>query len=210
MSNDKVRLMIEVSEDTINECKVLFGQGYANNAEYAISQGTPIIDGDVEKAVEILRNYHNGYFGYKIDDVQKAHNLAITALVTSSTRPKGDLISRSDLRKEVVGMMINKADDLEEVEFEINATLASVCEKIDSAMSMNYTFLPQYQVDLQCAYDCGYEKGKNDSPKSEWVAREPYTHKTFCPFCKEDTRFEVGKYDNFCPNCGADLKGGKE
>ena len=41
MTNDKVRLMIEVSEDTINECKVLFGQGYANNAEYAISQGIP-------------------------------------------------------------------------------------------------------------------------------------------------------------------------
>ena len=47
MSNDKVRLMIEVSEDTINECKVLFGQGYANNAEYAISQGKPIAEGDL-------------------------------------------------------------------------------------------------------------------------------------------------------------------
>ncbi len=47
--------------------------------------------------------------------------------------PSGDCISRSDLKKEVVGMMINKADDLEEIEFEINATLASICEKIDNA-----------------------------------------------------------------------------
>lgn len=95
----KVNMLISVDEDTINECKVLFGQGYANNAEYAISQGMPIIDGDVEKAVEILRNYHNGYFGYTIDDVQKAHNLAITALVTSSTRPTGDCISREALKE---------------------------------------------------------------------------------------------------------------
>ena len=57
-----------------------------------------------------------------------------TAIAQSKPyNPSGDCISRSDLRKEVVGMMINKADDLEEVEFEINATLASVCEAIDNA-----------------------------------------------------------------------------
>lgn len=33
-----------------------------------------------KEAIEILKNYHNGYFGYKIDDVREAHNLAIKAL----------------------------------------------------------------------------------------------------------------------------------
>jgi hypothetical protein len=33
-----------------------------------------------KEAIKILKNYHNGYFGYKIDDVHKAHNLAIKAL----------------------------------------------------------------------------------------------------------------------------------
>lgn len=33
-----------------------------------------------KEAIEILENYHNGYFGYKIDDVHEAHNLAIKAL----------------------------------------------------------------------------------------------------------------------------------
>lgn len=33
-----------------------------------------------KEAIEILKNYHNGYFGYKIDDVHKAHDLAIKAL----------------------------------------------------------------------------------------------------------------------------------
>lgn len=44
--------------------------------------------------------------------------------------------------------------------------------------------------------------------KGEWIAMEPYTHKTFCPFCKEDTKDEV--YGNFCPNCGADMRGDAE
>lgn len=34
-----------------------------------------------KEAIEILKNYHNGYFGYKIDDVHEAHNLAIKALM---------------------------------------------------------------------------------------------------------------------------------
>ena len=33
-----------------------------------------------KEAIDILKNYHNGYFGYKIEDVQKAHNLAIKAI----------------------------------------------------------------------------------------------------------------------------------
>lgn len=46
-------------------------------------------------------------------------------------------------------------------------------------------------------------------PVGEWIAIEPYNHKTFCPFCKKDTR-DIN-YDNFCPNCGADMrKGGAE
>ena len=59
--------------------------------------------------------------------------------------PSGDTISRSALKKEVVGMMINKADDLEEVEFEINAVLASVCEAIDNAQAVEYTFEEAFQ-----------------------------------------------------------------
>lgn len=36
-----------------------------------------------KEAIKILKNYHNGYFGYKIDDVHEAHNLAIKALEES-------------------------------------------------------------------------------------------------------------------------------
>ena len=40
-----------------------------------------------KEAIEILSNYSNGYFGYKIDDVHKAHELAIKAL---EERPQGE------------------------------------------------------------------------------------------------------------------------
>jgi hypothetical protein len=33
-----------------------------------------------KKAIEILEDYYSGYFGYKIDDIHEAHNLAIKAL----------------------------------------------------------------------------------------------------------------------------------
>lgn len=44
-----------------------------------------------KEAIKILKNYHNGYFGYKIDDVQEAHDLAIKAL---EERPQGEWIDR--------------------------------------------------------------------------------------------------------------------
>ena len=40
-----------------------------------------------EESIKILDNYHNGYFGYKIDDVIVAHKKAIEAL--KNERPNG-------------------------------------------------------------------------------------------------------------------------
>ena len=71
------------------------------------------------------------------------------------------------LKKEVVGMMINKADDLEEVEFEINSALASVCEKIDNAPTVE-AFTKE---DMAGAYNEGYACGsrENTRPQGEWI-----------------------------------------
>ena len=43
-----------------------------------------------KEAIEILSNYHNGYFGYKIKLVQEAHDLAIKAL-----EERDDLVERA-------------------------------------------------------------------------------------------------------------------
>ena len=49
-----------------------------------------------KEAIEILKNYHNGYFGYKIDDVHEAHNLAIKAL-EKAERPQGEWLYNDKL-----------------------------------------------------------------------------------------------------------------
>lgn len=109
----------------------------------------------------------------------------------------GDRISRSDLKKEVVGMMINKADDLEEVEFEINSALASVCEKIDSAQSV--------EANWRFYYDHGYKQAERDlkRPKGEWIDRMADKGYVECPFCHKQI---TGGDLNFCVKCGADMR----
>lgn len=57
----------------------------------------------------------------------------------------------------------------------------------------------------------GYERGKNERPKGLWIIDG---HHIRCNRCNEyicNTDREGDKIpDNFCPNCGADMRGGKE
>lgn len=51
--------------------------------------------------------------------------------------------------------------------------------------------------------------------KGEWIKHInnlfPEESTEECPFCHEEQLLRLGNDDNFCPNCGADLrKGGKE
>lgn len=67
----------------------------------------------------------------------------------------------------------------------------------------------------------GYEEGKNDRPKGEWIVTAEDNegiHRIQCPFC----RYEKGsdfidyitvtfeKFPPFCENCGAELRGKEE
>ena len=85
----------------------------------------------------------------------------------------------------------------------VSAKLAlnMILRKIDEA--------PTVAEDYSTGYQDGLEDGLDDiRPKGKWIAIEPYNHKTFCPFCKKDTRDM--NYDNFCPNCGADMRESEE
>ena len=59
-------------------------------------------------------------------------------------------------------------------------------------------------------YVQGYEEGKNDRPKGKWIIDG---HHIRCNRCNEyicNTDREGNKIpDNFCPNCGADMRGDK-
>jgi RNA polymerase subunit RPABC4/transcription elongation factor Spt4 len=59
-----------------------------------------------------------------------------------------------------------------------------------------------------------YERGKAEArPQGHWIKHidnlYPEDSTEECPFCHEEQRL-VGNDDNFCPNCGADMRGGRE
>lgn len=64
----------------------------------------------------------------------------------------------------------------------------------------------QYNADLQTAYDCGYERGKNERQKGEWIDTGSGQE---CNVCHE-IQYGYDNFRHFCANCGAKMKGGAE
>ena len=69
---------------------------------------------------------------------------------------------------------------------------------IDNAPTVEEPYKDLY-IDL--GYEQGYERGKNERPHGEWINHEEGYN--ICPLCKYKTAFSY----NFCPNCGADMRG---
>ena len=67
----------------------------------------------------------------------------------------------------------------------------------------------QYKTDIDTAYACGYEKGKNDRQKGIWIRKEVgiSLYKYICSECGFVS--SVGK-PNFCQECGSDMRGNKK
>lgn len=53
-------------------------------------------------------------------------------------------------------------------------------------------------------YTQGYEEGKNDRPKGKWITKPLIYGVTYCSEC--DFELKINN-TNFCPNCGADMRG---
>lgn len=142
------------------------------------------------------------------------------------TENKGDLISRSELKKAIMF----KTGILEETWEQL---YDSVLEEIDNAPTVNYPF-------YQEAYQTGYEEGKNERlqvtvfaenaskeeledfkkelekvvrrPQGEWIEVDikptPYGGYTCNYKCNRCKYFTKEYHLNFCPNCGTDMRGG--
>ena len=72
-----MKLIIEVDQETLYECKMLFVKGISNNAEYAVANGTPIAEGDMisrealKAELEAYRHTRN----YKSDEEEAQNSL---------------------------------------------------------------------------------------------------------------------------------------
>lgn len=111
-----------------------------------------------------------------------------------------DSISREYVEKIVIAEFVDLQDGTDEWRTYVNDTCESILSKVHNAPTVCGN-------NPKWCESC-VSKGKCASTRvqGEWMAIEPYNHKTFCSFCKKDTRDM--NYDNFCPNCGADMKGG--
>ena len=101
-----------------------------------------------------------------------------------------DIISRSALKKALEVTQYNDIDDLTRTE-----------RLIDNATPIEDT--PIYRFWKQA-----YERGKAERPTGCWTS-EGFDEWYECSNClKGDTYFSG--LPNFCPNCGADMRGGKK
>lgn len=116
---------------------------------------------------------------------------------------EGDLISREALRNEVDTWGCN---DYDKYDF---------LEAIDNAPKEEPDCLhcKQYQGGYDYGYNIGYNKGKKERPHSEWIVDEDNDIFRFmkCSNCGEVAEWLDGGsqfLSKFCPNCGADMRGG--
>lgn len=114
-------------------------------------------------------------------------------------KDKGDLISRSALKKE-----LNFVYSCAYIESKSKEGVASdIIDVIDNA--------PAVEQNWRFYYDHGYKQAERDlkRPQGEWIFRNGVTCIGYykCSNCGEVERAEK----NFCPNCGAKMQeGGKE
>ena len=121
--------------------------------------------------------------------------------------PQGDLISRNALKKDFKERLakcdewIEKAKDKETRirASTVKAFIAEVIMTIDNAPTVE----TKTTYDVNRAYDRGYITAMNAyaRPKGEWKIEMD----VYC-ICSECNNKEV-KFSNYCPNCGADMRG---
>jgi hypothetical protein len=117
-------------------------------------------------------------------------------------RPQGDLISRSALKKYKFTTQIANGVELEDIEV---VPVAS----IDNAPTVNTT-CPNCDSGYAQGYSDGYLKGKEERPQGEWIEEKlscgNILHCSECGVRPRRSEYGYDLRDNFCHNCGAEMR----
>lgn len=159
-----------------------------------------------EKAIEILNNYEHGFFGYKIDEVKEALNLAVKALKGMAlpvAKITFDGKTAEEIKAEIINNFRSAGIVLQASEQEEQANGMPLCKAKDEAICEEMTA----DGHCNCLEPC---PNKDERKQGEWiiVENERYGDNVKCPFCGKEL---AGTDLNFCCKCGANMrKGGKE
>ena len=105
------------------------------------------------------------------------------------------LIDADALKTTDTYALVNNKTDENGISF---APMRCVLKKdIDNAPTVDYPF-------YQEAYQTGYEEGQNARPKGKWIEENGLIA------CSNCHAIWLYRRTNFCPNCGADMRGGTE
>lgn len=146
---------------------------------------------------------YEAYYTFKCE-LGKGNLNALAEIVANGTpyNPSGDAISREALKEQINATDFDFGDYYDNTE-EIRKR---VCEVIDNAPTVE-AYTPEQVKDL---VDLN-KKLSEERPRGEWINREAISNTIF-PFweryeCNQCHKFNG--YSNFCPNCGADMRGNK-
>lgn len=125
-----------------------------------------------------------------------------------------DLISRSALKETMKKRIVSTNHNAITLNREQRANNDAILECIDAIDTAPTVKTEITNEDLQNAmtesFKNGYEmaKAKYERPQGEWITTRTLKHdgNPYCSNCDEET---IIRY-NFCPNCGAKMKGGAE
>ena len=216
-----MKRIIEIPDKVVEA--IQNGEDYRYDIHTAIAQSTPYnpsgdcisrsalkeaIDKDAEDicGIEDVIDYIDTAPTVEYPFYQEAYQSGYEECLKDFERLKGDCISRELLKKDIEAQIsdfyeLNKKGEPYKDIKDIRAILFGLVigkNLIDNAPTVKYPF-------YQEAYQTGYEEGKNERPKGEWI---PYTLWDYkCSNCEK----VYGREYNFCPNCGAEMrKGGTE
>lgn len=109
-------------------------------------------------------------------------------------RPQGDLISREALKRAISEATYN----FEQIPIRVD----KVQEIIDNAPTVDIK--DEIAGAYNEGYMCGNKEAEKARPKGEWRVRHDNHFR--CTNCEQYSSFNY----EFCPNCGADMRGGAE
>lgn len=162
-------------------------------------------------------------YGFYNERVDEALNMAIKALeqegtLQNLTKPnKSDLISRQAAIDAFDGV---KVDEKTEYDIGYNDGIDLAVSKLSVLPSAQPFTSEQIQTmqELEAAQvEKAFELGKADRPTGHWIVKKGRLFESdfgICSACGNYltfSRVNAGLGDaNFCPNCGADMRGGEE